>query len=895
MSIRNLDAFFHPKSIALIGAGTRPKSIGAVVASNLFTGGFKGPIMPVNPKNISVNGVLAYPDVKSLPITPDLAVIAIPPEGIPGVVAELAERGTRAVCVITAGLRDIKDDKGVSLEQKMLAAAKPKLMRIVGPNCIGIASTPAGINASFAEAKPLRGKVALVAQSGAMIATILDWASARGLGFSHLVSMGDQADVDFGDMLDYLAADPDTDSIVLYIEAIASAHDFNVRKFMSAARAAARTKPVIAIKAGRSAIAAKAAASHTGALAGVDSVYDAAFERAGILRAMDLDEIFDAIETLAMRPRVTGDRLVLVTNGGGAGVMAVDAVADLNATLAEISKPTIDKISQVCPPTWSHGNPVDIIGDANGERFEKTLNAIAEEPNIDGVIVLYCPTAVASSLEGAQAVIHAAKNSERPILTNWLGSSDETVRARLEFQHARIPTYETPEKAVRGFMHMARYARGQNVLMEVPASAAENFVPDEKKARAIIGEAMDEHLVWLDAPRLQQLFDCYNIPIARSAKAVTPMDVAKKTAEFGTPVVIKILSPDITHKSDVGGVALNLEDPQVAKAAAEAMLVKVEKNAPKARIDGFLVQEMIRRQGAYELICGMAVDNTFGPFLLFGQGGVSVEVVGDKALALAPINAALARDMISRTRIYKQLKGFRDRPPAALDDIADVLVRLSQLICDFPEIVELDINPLLADAKGVISVDARVKLAKPKPGARDARLAIKPYPKELESREAIAGVGEFFLRPIKPEDAKSFTRFFERLQPDDVRLRFFSPLRSLPNNLLSRLTHIDYDRDMGFVLFDSKDEMVGVAHFSADPDKVKGEYAVLVRSDLKGHGIGTALMKRIIEYAKNFGVREIFGDVLEENTMMLSLCRDLHCSIAPLPGSSGVVRASLTL
>ncbi len=895
MSIRNLDAFFRPTSIALIGAGKRPQSVGAVVAANLLQGGFDGPIMPVNPKHNSVNGVLAYPDVKSLPIAPDLAIICTPPDTVPGLVAELAERGTRGAVVVTAGLRDMKDASGVSLEQKMMAAAKPKLMRILGPNCIGIISTPAGINASFAEAKPRKGKVAFVAQSGAMVATMLDWASTRGLGFSHLVSMGDQADVDFGDMLDYLAVDQETDSIVLYIEAVAHAREFNARKFMSAARAAARIKPVIAIKAGRSAIAAKAAASHTGALAGVDAVYDAAFERAGILRALDLDEIFDAVETLSMRPRVTGDRLMIVTNGGGAGVMAVDALSDLNGTLAELAPETTTKLNAILPPTWSHGNPIDIIGDADGKRFSATLNTIADVPDIDGVIVLYCPTAVASSLEGAKAIIDTVKHTERPVLTNWLGSSEETNHARQLFQQARIPTYETPEKAVRGFMHLARYARGQNVLMEVPPSAAENFTPDEKKARTIIAEATAEEQVWLDAPRLQQLFDCYGIPIARSAKAVTPTDVARTSAEFGAPVVIKILSPDITHKSDVGGVVLNLEDPAAAKAAAEAMLVRIAKNAPKAKIDGFLVQEMVRRPGAYELICGMAVDNTFGPFLLFGQGGVSVEVVGDKALALAPINATLARDMISRTRIYRQLKGYRDRAPVALDDIANVMVRLSQLTCDFPEIVELDINPLLADAKGVVSVDARIKLAKPKSGPRDSRLAIKPYPKALEHRETIPGMGEFFLRPVRPQDASGFMRFFERLEPDDVRLRFFSPLRSVPPNLLARLTQIDYDREMAFVLFDAEDELMGIAHFSADPDKQRAEYAVIVRSDLKGNGIGRALMQQIVAYGKQFGVREIFGDVLEENAMMLALCRELGCTIAPLAGAAGVVRTTLLL
>ncbi len=895
MSIRNIDAFFRPKSIALIGASSKPRSIGAVVASNLFNGGFDGPIMPVNPKALSINGVLAYKDVASLPITPDLAVIATPPKSIPGLIAELAERGTRAAIVITAGLRDIKDENGVTLERKMLDYAKPKLLRIVGPNVIGVTSTPNGINASFSEAKPLKGKVAFVSQSGAMIATILDWASTRGVGFSHLVSMGDQSDVDFGDMLDYLAADPDTDSIVLYIESVATRNENGIRKFMSAARAAARIKPVVAIKAGRSAAAAKAASSHTGALAGADGVYEAALQRAGILRAMDLDEIFDAVETLTARRRVNGDRVVIVTNGGGAGVAAVDAISDLGATMVELSQETIDKISAVCPATWSHGNPVDIIGDADRKRFFETMKIINEVPDVDGTVVLYCPTAVASSMEGAQAVIDSCKGSDRPVLTNWLGSSEETQKARAAYRAAGIPTYETPEKAVRGFMHLARYARVQNLLMEVPPSKGENFVPDETKARAIVDKAMREKQVWLDAVSLSDLFECYQIPIARSAKAETPADVAKLQAKFGTPIVIKIMSPDITHKSDVGGVALNLESPEEAKTAAEAMLVKVEKKCPKARLEGFLVQEMIKRPRAYELICGMAVDSTFGPYLLFGQGGVSVEVVADRSLALAPINTTLAMDMITHTRIYKQLKGFRDRAPAAINEVADVLVRVSKLICDFPEVQELDINPLLADDKGVISVDARIKLAEPKPGPRDARLAIKPYPKELEAHEAMSGVGEFFVRPVRPEDYKAFTAFFSRLAPEDVRLRFFSPLRTLPTALLSRLTHIDYDRDMAFVMFNDKNELVGIANFSADPDKVKAEYAVLIRSDLKGHGMGTALMKRVIEYAKGYGVGEIYGDVLEENTMMLALCRDLGFEIAPVPGTPGMVLSSLKL
>ncbi len=896
MSIRNLEFFFQPKSIALIGAATRPKSVGAVIAENLLLGGFKGPIMPVNPRNISVNGVLAYPNVKSLPITPDLAIICTPPETVPGLVAELAERGTKATVVVTAGLRDMLDDNGVSLEQKMLEAARPALMRILGPNCIGIISTHTGINASFAEVKPRKGKVAFVAQSGAMIATMLSWAGERDLGFSHMVSLGDQSDVDFGDVLDYLANDPLTDSIILYVEAVAHARAFNARKFMSAARAAARVKPVIAIKAGRSEIAAKAAASHTGALAGMDGIYNAAFERSGILRANDLDEIFDAVETLSMRPHVTGDRLAIVTNGGGCGVMSVDALSDLKGTLADITPETMDNLNKLLPPTWSHGNPIDIIGDAGGERYGNTLKAIADAPGIDGVVVLHCPTAVASSLEGAQATIEAAKESDRPMLVNWIsGTSEETKLVRHLFQDARIPTYETPEKAVRGFMHMSRFTRIQNMILEVPPSAAENFTPDEARARAVVNKALSENQAWLDALSVNALFECYNIPTAGLAKANTPDEVAKAVAKIGKPVVLKIMSPDITHKSDVGGVVLNIEGPEAAKAAAEAMLVKVAKNAPKAKLEGFLVQEMIRRPRAYELIIGMSVDTTFGPFLLFGQGGVSVEVVGDKSLALAPLNTALAMDMITHTRIYQQLKGYRDRPRAAIEEVAAVLVRVSQLICDFPEIIDFDINPLLADSEGVVAVDARIKLAKAAPGPRDGRLAIRPYPKELELRESIPGLGEFFLRPIRPQDVAAFTRFFARLQPDDVRLRFYQPLRSLPPSLLARLTQIDYDREMAFLLFDTENEVMGVAHFFADPDKQKAEFAVLVRSDLKGNGIGRALMRHVIAYAKRSGVGEIFGDVLEENAMMISLCRELGFAMAPLAGSSGLVRASLTL
>jgi acetyltransferase len=887
MSIRNLDAIFRPKSVAVIGATTRARAIGQLVTSNLLKGGLAGPIMPVNPHYGSIESVRAYPDVASLPVDPDLGVICTPPATVPGLISELATRGARGAIVITAGFGEGGSAEGGVLRAQMLEAARPHLLRIVGPNCLGVLSTQAGLNASFAHVPPIKGHIAFVAQSGAMVTTVLDWATARGIGFSHLVSLGDMADVDFGDMLDWLASDESTQAIVLYIEGITQA-----RKFMSAARAAARLKPVIAIKAGRAAGAAKAAASHTGALAGIDGVYDAAFQRAGILRVFDLDEVFDAVETLAMHPPVKGDALTILTNGGGIGVLATDALLEQGGRLSEISGDTMTKLNAVLPPTWSHGNPVDIIGDADGARYAAALDILTSAPGFDAILVLNCPTAVASGIEAAEAVVGVAARHQRAVLTNWLGA-DAAEKARASFAHATLPTYDTPEQAVRGFMHLVRYARGQDMLMEVPPSIPTSFVPDEDAARAVVGEALNDGESWLSEPRVRKLLTCYGIPVVRSALVRTPEEAADKAREFASPVVLKIFSPDITHKSDVGGVALDLATPDVVRATAEAMLARVASAAPKARLEGFVVQEMIVRPDAVELILGMAVDATFGPFLLFGQGGTAVEVIADKALALPPLNMMLARTMISQTRVWRQLKGYRDHPPAALDQVALTLVQLSQMISDIDEIVDLDINPLLANAAGVIALDARIKV-RAAAGAltHDSRLCIKPYPKELEERQVIAGAGEMLLRPVKPEDAPDFIKLFERMSPGDVRLRFFSPLRALPRALLARLTQIDYDREMAFVLLD-KEELIGVARVSADPDNLKAEFALTIRSDRQGHGLGRFLMQRLIAYSRARGTAEVFGDVLAENEWMLALCREMGFEIG-LP-SVGVLRATLKL
>jgi acetyltransferase len=889
MSIRNLDAIFKPASIVLVGASTREHSVGAVTLKNLESGGFAGQLLLVNPKHEPIESRPVYPDIKSLPVTPDLAVICTPPPVVPGLIGELGERGTKGAIVITAGFGEGGSEQGHALEQEMLKSAEPHLLRIIGPNCLGVLSTSIGLNASFAQRPALKGSVALVAQSGAILTTVLDWASARDLGFSHLVSLGDMADVDFGDMLDYLADDPATSAVLLYIEAIR-----DPRKFMSAARAAARLKPVIAIKSGRMAAAARAASSHTGALAGIDSVYDAAFERSGIVRAYDLDEIFDAVETLALRPRIGGDRLAILTNGGGVGVLATDALVEQTGELAEIPQDTIVKLSAVLPSTWSHGNPVDIIGDADGARYATALKLLADDSSSDAILILNCPTAIASSLDAAHAVVDGLKGIHRAVLTSWLGAESAAESRRL-FTLAGIPTYDTPEKAVRGFMHLVRYQRGQDTLMEVPPSLATDFTPDDANARAIIDKAVAAGGGWLEPVAVRDLLACYRIAMPRLMRAQNVEEAMRAAADIGAAVTLKIVSPDITHKSDVGGVALDLDGQEAVHAAATTMLARIAAAMPKARIDGFLVEEMIRRPEAFELILGMADDATFGPFLLFGHGGTAVEVIADKSVALPPLNFALARAMITRTRIYRQLRGYRDHKPVDLDAIATTLVNLSQLICDFDEIVELDINPLLADTNGVLALDTRVKVAPSQGGVRGARLAIKPYPRELERRQWIEGMGEVLLRPVRPEDAGDFVKFFAELTPEDIRLRFFSPLRTLPDTLLARLTQIDYDREMAFVLFDAEGKIAGVVRYAADPDNIEAEFAVLVRSNLKGHGLGHMLMQAIIDYARARGLHAIFGDILAENSMMLTLARDLGCTFAAVPGALGIQRATLQL
>jgi acetyltransferase len=892
MSIRNLERLFKPRSMALVGASKEKGSLGAVLARNLFSAGFAGPILPVNPRYQAIEGVLSYPNADALPEVPDLVVIATPPATVPDLVGAFAARGTRGAVVITAGFGEGGDAAGDSLRRAMLEAAGRHGMRIVGPNCIGVMVPSQGLNAGFAHIAPHPGSIAFVAQSGAVATSVLDWASARGIGFSHIVSLGDMSDVDFGDMLDYLAGEPEVRAVLLYIEAVTQA-----RKFMSAARAASRLKPVIVIKAGRFPATAGAVASHTGAMAGADAVYDAAFRRAGMLRVHDIGDLFGAVETLAMAQTPKGDRLAVLTNGGGIGVMAADALFARGGRLADLSADTVRALDAVLPRTWSHGNPVDILGDASGKRYAQALAVLLQDPNTDAVLVLKCPTAVAAGEEAARAVIDTAAAGRHCLLTCWLGEGAAEASRRL-FESHRIPTYFTPERAVRAFVDMLSFRRNQEALMQTPPSVPEEFVPDTAAARGVIAGAIAEGREWLTEPEAKAVLEAYRVPVVPTRAVADPMAAARAAAALTGPVVLKILSRDITHKSDIGGVALDLRSPTMVRAAAEAMLERVRARAPLARIDGFTVQPMVERPGAFELIIGASEDPQFGPVILFGHGGTATEIINDTALALPPLNMHLAREVMARTRIFGLLKGYRDRPAAALDDVALTLIKMAQLIIDVGEVAELDINPLLADEFGVLALDARLRVrATDQPAPK--RLAIRPYPTELEEELALPDGRRFLVRPVRPEDEPAFQELFEKLSPQDIRMRFFAPKRALSHPLAARMTQIDYDREMALVLAEpgtpGRSQVFGAVHITADPNGEQAEFAIMLRSDMAGLGFGALLMRRIIDYARGKGLREIVGDVLRENRPMLRLCELFHFKRTPMTDEPGVVEVRLQL
>jgi acetyltransferase len=897
MSTYHLKNLLSPKSVALIGASSRQTSVGRAILRNIHKAKFKGEFGLVNVHYAEIDGVSTFDRIGKLPFVPELVVITTPAATIPDLVEQAGARGVAGALIITSGL----GHGAGSLAEAVERAAHKYGMRLIGPNCLGIMMPGANLNASFAAHMPCAGNLALISQSGAIATGMVEWAAQRAVGFSGIVSIGDQLDVDISDLLDYFAMDGKTRAILLYVEAIKDA-----RKFMSAARAAARIKPVVVVKSGRMAQGAKAAATHTGALAGSDAVYDAAFRRAGMLRVSDLRELFDCAETLGRVEQPSGKRLAMLTNGGGIGVLAVDRLVELGGIPAAIVPETRAKLDAVLPPTWSGSNPVDIVGDADPARYAAALEVLLADASNDAILVMNVQTAIAPAGDIAATVTSLVskyhqlhQRAAKPVLAVWVGADQKIIDL---LSGAGIPNYPTEDDAVRGFMYLVRHREVVAELAQVPPALPGEFAPDIDTARTIVAAALADGRQWLDPVEIKRLLEAYEIPVVPTFAAADAGQAVAHASELfsqGATVVLKIMSRDIIHKSDVGGVVLNLTSPDAVRAATADILARAKKLRPEARISGVIVQAMVVRPKARELILGLADDPTFGTVIVFGRGGTAVEVINDKALALPPLDLPLARDLIERTRVSRLLRAYRDVAAAKPDAVATVLVKLTQMAADIPEIRELDINPLLADESGVLAVDARISVGKVErkfKGSGPANFAVRPYPSQWQRHIEVKDGWRIVVRPIRPEDEPLIHEFLRHVTSHDLRLRFFAPMKEFTHEFIARLTQLDYARAMAFVAFDeATNEMVGVVRIHSDSMYETGEYAILLRSDLKGRGLGWALMQLIIEYAKSEDLKTIYGDVLKENTIMLEMCRQLGFEVKGDPVEHDICDVKLVL
>ena len=893
MSTHRLERVFNPKSVALAGASPREGSTGKAVLDNLRAGGFKGRLDLIHPTHKEVDGLPCVASLRDLPSAPDLLVVCTPEDAVIPLVEEAAAMGVASALVLTPD--PTPGDN--SLYTRLKKISDKGGIRIIGPNSLGILAPRAKLNASYAALQVKAGDLAVISQSGAIAAALIAWSARRNVGFSGLVSVGATADVDFADLLDYYALDPQTRAILIYVENFA-----DPQAFMSAARAASRVKPVIAVKSGRNRQAQRAA-THVGNLATPDAVYDAAFRRAGLLRVADIDELFDAAEALGRIKPFPGKRLAILTNGGGISLLAADKLIDMGGELAGVSPEAAEKIAAVMPQPWTPSNPVDIEGDADGPRFAAALAALAADKSNDAILVMNAPTALSKSVEVAEAIAAAVKKARaatlvpKPVFTVWYGGSEETDRI---FEAARIPHYQTG--AISGFMHLVRWREAREFLMNAPPSMPENFAPDTARAREIVQGVIKRGGQWLTPIETSDLLEAYDIPAAPARLARTPeeaAELARLMISAHGACVIKILSPDIQHKSDVGGVVLELKSVQAVANAAREMLDRVKTLMPEARIDGVSVHPMIKRPHGRELLAGIADDPTFGPVIVFGRGGKAVEMINDRALALPPLDLSLARDLIERTRVVRVLRNYRDVPEADIDAVALTLVKLAQLSADVPEIRELDLNPLLADEYGVVAMDARV-VVKAVPSARagevNPRFAVAPYPKHWERHIALKDGSPVLVRAVRPEDEEMYRSFFENVTAEDLRLRFFAPVKEFSHAFIARLTQIDYARAFAIAAIrEDNGLMLGGVRLMLDANREVGEYAILLRSDLKGQGLGWKLMKLMIEYAETQGLRCVEGQVLSENVTMLAMCQALGFKIKDDPHEHGVKLVKLDL
>ncbi len=868
MSIRNLDSLFDPSSIAVFGASARVGGIGTTVWHKLSSGSYQGQLCAVNPKYRVLGTHPVVARATDLPAAPELAVICTPPSTVAALIRELAELGTRAAIVMTIGMDS--SQKGAMLE-----AAKGHLLRILGPSCMGLLVPHKNLNASFASTDALPGDLAFVSQSGALATAMLDWAYGRGIGFSHFVSLGEHADVDFGDMLDYLASDAKTRAILLYAESVESS-----RKFMSAARAAARNKPVIMVKAGRSVRQTPGEASSADVLASSDAVFEAAIARAGMLRVDTLQELFLAAQTLSRFRNNHSDTLTIFGNGHGAGVMAADAAADATINLAEFSAATQEQLAAVLSPHWFRGNPIDIGSDAPMKRYEQVFKILHADPAIGAMLFIHAPTAMADSSAIALALAPLAQpmtGAAPRLMSCWLGGQT-AAPARQIFQDAGIASFDTPEQAVRAFSLLSRYRRNQAELMEAPPASEPDLRPDMQSIKALVRSVLASGSGTMTGSQALSLLSALLIPVVPTQQVdATPDAAASAALRLGFPVAMKLLSDDMGPKSDTGGVSLNLSDESAVRNAAQAMLERVRREQPQASIQGFRLQAMVRRPHAQRLIVGSMIDRTFGPVILFGQGGTTAEIMADHAVALPPLNAPLAKALVSRTRVARLLDGWGDAPGANHAALQGVLVAVSQLLAEIPEIAELEINPLWVNFEGAIALDARIRLSASAP-AGAGNFAILPYPSQWEETQQWQG-RTLILRPIRPEDEALHMAFLSRLDPEDIRMRVFYSRRTMERSELARLVQIDYAREMAFVALacaeDGQLQTLGVVRALRDPDNVEAEFGVIVSSALKGMGLGLLLMRKLIAYLRAQGTQFLVATVLDYNDRMLGLAREL--------------------
>ena len=888
MNIHNLKSIFDPERIALIGVTTNPNSVSGKVLINLVSGGYRGVVYPVNPDHEAVMGIPCYPDMASLPRVPDLGIICTAAEKVPAIVRECGEKGVRGLIIMSAGFKEIGEE-GQKLEDEIKAAIRRyEGMRVVGPNCLGIIVPGLKLNASFAAAMPRPGNIAFISQSGALCTSVLDWAIEGKIGFSQFVSIGNSIDVEFGDLIDYFGEDESTHCIILYIESIS-----NPRKFMTAARAFARKKPIIVYKAGRFPESAQVAASHTGAMASEDAVYDAAFQRAGLARVYEIGDIFSVAELISRNKFPKGPRLGIITNAGGPGVMATDALIASNGVLADLSADTMAKLNENLPSFWSHGNPVDVLGDARAKRISKATQIVLEDPSVDAVLVILTPQAMTSPNATAKEISALAQGTAKPILAAWLGgqSMHEADDILVE---AGVPSYSTPEQAIRAFMTLVAYSRNLETLYETPKDVPVEFTVDRRQLRKDFPSLIGEKASVLPEEISKAILENYGISTTRPFLARDSRQAAEIALRIGFPVVLKILSPDITHKSDFGGVLLNLMDESEVEAGFEKILSNITHRQPGARIEGITVQKMVSSRDAVELILGIKKDSVFGTVLMAGMGGVTAELFADKALGFPPLNERLARRMIESLKIYPLLKGYRGSPPKNIEKLIQVLIRLSYLAADYPEIAELDVNPLLVTPADAIALDARVVIDRSvryDQLPEYAHLALHPYPEKYVSKVTLQDGTPVLLRPIKPEDEPLWLEMIGSCSKESLYSRFRYFFHWETHEVATRYCYIDYDREIAIVAEiaeEGKKKLIGVGRLIADPDHESVEYAILVADAWQHKDLGNILTDFCLEIAETWNTKKIVAQTTSDNKRMISVFQRRNFTITMNPSDSTV-------